>query len=458
MRRVIVIVVLIAVFFVAAIPILGSAQSSATGSASTQTTTSRATVDRGEVKLTVSATGKIVVGQQSNLSFDQSAQVKEVLVAEGQQVLAGQVLSRQDDSTQQASLAQANDAVNAADAALQKLLRPVDAGDIAKAEANVKAAQASYSSKANAVSLDTIKGYDLQVQKAQAAADAAEQNRIHTGGQYKTDDPNYQKALAQVGQAQINVQVAQLQLQQASQGSSLLSATAQITYQQALLAQLKVGPTQGQIEAAQASLMTAKLQRDQAQHNLDKTHLVAPFAGVIASVSAKAGEISSGTAMVIADTSELDADINVDEADIGKIQVGQPVQITLDALSGVTLNGKVQRIAETADTTTSVITYVVHVVLDPAKAALRPGMTTNATFLAQDLKNALRVPNNYLKVDRTTNQTTVNVVSRNGAVAVVPVKLGVQGTDYSEVIEGLREGDTITLITSSSAASAGSNG
>jgi HlyD family secretion protein len=450
MRRVIVIVVLVGVFVAAAVPILGSAQANTT--TNTQATAKQATVDKGEVQITVSATGKIVVKQQSNLSFDQSGQIKTVLVKEGDAVKAGQLLAQQEDSTQQSSLAQANDAVTAANASLQKLLSPVDPGEIAKAEANVKAAEASYSSKASSVNPDTVKSYQLQVDKANAAVIAANYATAGAGGQYATTDPNYQKSVAAAGIAWGNAQIAQLQLQQAQQGSSLLSATAQITYQQALLAQLKAGPTQEQIQAAQASVKTAELQRDQAQHNLDKTKLVAPFSGVITSIAAKAGEISSGMVMVLTDTSELGVDVNVDEADIGKVQVGQTVKLTLDAVSGAALTGKVQHIADTADTTASVITYIVHVVLDPTKAALKPGMTTNATFLVKDVKDVLRVPNAYLKTNRGTNQTTVTLVNRNGGTITVPVKVGVQGTDYSEVIEGLREGETITLITTTNAA------
>src|SRR5436190_733098 len=102
MRRVLVVAVLIAAFFAAAVPILSSAQGttpgSANGASSAQTTAKRTTVDRGEVKLTTSATGKLVVNQQSNLSFDASGRLQEDLVTEGQQVKAGQVLARLDTS------------------------------------------------------------------------------------------------------------------------------------------------------------------------------------------------------------------------------------------------------------------------------------------------------------------------------------------------------------------------
>jgi hypothetical protein len=70
-------------------------------------------------------------------------------------------------------------------------------------------------------------------------------------------------------------------------------------------------------------------------------------------------------------------------------------------------------------------------------------MTATANFLVHDVKNVVRVPNTYLKVDRAYNQTTVNLINPDGSTALVPVTLGVQGTDYSEVISGLRVGDRI---------------
>src|SRR5436305_1920225 len=79
------------------------------------------------------------------------------------------------------------------------------------------------------VNPNTVKSYQLQLDKANAAAAAAEQNRIQAGGRVgSTSDPNYQQTVAALGIAQANAQIAQLQLQQSQQGSSLLSATAQI--------------------------------------------------------------------------------------------------------------------------------------------------------------------------------------------------------------------------------------
>jgi HlyD family secretion protein len=423
--------------------------------ANSQTKLQAAVIDTGDLKLTVSATGHLTARVQSNLGFDQPGQVVEILVEEGQTVQAGQLLARQEDSAQQAALAQADFNLKAADAALQKILKPVDAGDIAKAEANVKAAQASYSSIAGGVSQQDLKTAQLQVDKANAALVDSDYLRAGAGGQYSTTDPNYQKSVASVGQAWADAQIAQLNMQKLERGHSLLSATANIAYGQAILAQLKAGPKQSDINMVQASYVAAKLQRDQAQHALDKTKLVAPYAGVISAINIKQGEVSAGPVMKITDTKGLYVEVNVDETDIGKIQSGQTVTLTLDALSGVNLTGKVQRIAQTADTNSSVVTYVVRVLLDPTTAPIKAGMTANAMFLAREVHGVVRIPNQYLKINHVTKQTTVNLVGANDTLSEIPITLGQQGNDFSEVIEGLNVGETVALVLDVSATSNG---
>jgi HlyD family secretion protein len=457
---IIVLVVLIAVPLVGGIPATGQGTAgSGSGTTGVPTAIRKAVVGRGDIQLTVSATGNVVPIRQSNLAFGQSGLVTAVLVEQDQAVQAGQVLARVDNSAQTANLAQAENNLKAAQATLQKLLEPVDPGEIAKAEANVKAAEASYSAQANGTTLAQINGLKLQYQKAAQAAQDAEKLRIQAGGQTGgPGDPNYDKYVAQLGQAQANAAIAQLNLQKAAAGTSLTQATANIAYQQALLAQLKAGPKQSDIDAAQAAEVVAKLQRDQAQHQLDQTNLVAPYAGIVSTVNAKPGMTSSGVAMVISDISTLYVDTTVDETDIGKIQVGQPVQITLNALPNVSLTGKVTRITQTADTTASVITYAVRIALDKTDAPIKVGMSANAIFIVSQAQNVLRVPNNYLRVNNTTGQTTVFLVNADGTLLQVPVTTGLQGSDYTEIVNGLYEGETMALITNTTGGNAASGG
>src|SRR5262245_32302584 len=87
----------------------------------------RATIDVGDILVTVTATGSLVASQQSVLTFDSTGIVKQVLVEEGQHVDAGQTLALLDDSSQQALVKQAQLSLQAAQATLDKILQPVDA-------------------------------------------------------------------------------------------------------------------------------------------------------------------------------------------------------------------------------------------------------------------------------------------------------------------------------------------
>ena len=442
-------------------------------------------VDTGSVISTVSAVGNIVPNQQSNLTFQTSGVVRAINVQQGQQVKAGQTLATLDDTTQQAAVKQAQLNLQAAQSALNVVLQPVDPNTLTIAEAAVKQAEGSYQSKASSGSTPAdVAAAQTKLQQAQADAAYAGQIRAGVGGQVATTDPAYQLAQAQEGQATFNVAVAQLNLQQVQHsGGSLLSAQANIAYVQAKLQQTKAGPAQSAIDQAQANIVAAQTQLDQAQHALAQTVLVAPYAGVVSQINIKVGEPAQGAgaastaatsststssttsstsststttssspnaAMVITDLSNLYANVNVDEGDIPRILPGQKLTLTVDALPGAQLTGKVDRVYPIADATASVISYPVHVILDTSSPqvaqSLRAGMTINATFVVQQIDNVVRVPNNYLRLNAATGQSTVNLVAPDGLTTLtVPVKLGVAGSDYTEVIQGLTPGDTIAL-------------
>lgn len=418
------------------------------GGSSSNTANQTTVISTGDITTSVSATGHVVTDQQTSLSFAQSGIVKSIAGQVGDKVKAGQVLATLDDTAEQASIARAQDSVTAAQAALDKLLQPVTQADIDAAQASVTSAQASYQSAATSgTSAAALNTYQLQVQKAQAAASAADYARAGAGGQYSTTDPNYQKAVANVSAAQIAASQAQLNLEQAQHsGTNLDQSTANIALAEAKLAQVEAGPSQPTLDAAQMQVEVAKVQLTQAQHAEAAMQLVAPFDGEVSTINVKAGEQSSGTAFVLTNTSALYVDLNIDEADIGQVSVGLPVNLTVDALPNASLTGKVIRITPIADTSsTSVITYTTRVALDKPEAALKPGMTVSADFTITNAKNVTRVSSSYLKVNSTYNQTTVNLINANGTTTAVPVTIGVQGTDYSEVISGLRAGDRLAL-------------
>lgn len=403
----------------------------------------------GDLLVTVTATGNVVAAQTSNLTFDTAGIVQTVLVTEGQQVKQGDTLATLEDSNQLASIEQAELSLKASQLALEKVLEPVDPNDIASAEASLKSAEGSLRAKLTSVTQGTIDTYQARLEQARANQEYALKLLNDAGGKYALDDASYQKALAQKGEADFNYEIARLNLQSAKKIDSVAGARASVAYYKAKLAQVKAGPKQSTIDQAQVNVLSSQNQLDVAKRNLTKTRLIAPYTGTITQVNVKVGEPNAGTAMVLADIQTRYVDIDVDETDIGKVEIGQKVTLTFDALTKVTVTGTVQRIKPIADSSASVITYPVRIVLDKTDAPIRVGMTTNATFNVREVKNVVLVPNQYLKVNRSAGQVQVmvNLVNADGKTfTVLPVKLGVEGADYTEVLEGLSAGDKIALV------------
>ena len=135
----------------------------------------------------------------------------------------------------------------------------------------------------------------------------------------------------------------------------------------------------------------------------------------------------------------------VDEIDIGRVAVGQPVTITLDALPGETLRGEVTQIADMALPEAVVVSYQVTVRLEPTAAPLRAGMTANVDLVIERREEVLLVPKRFIRIDRGTGRVYVDKVV-GGQVAPVEIQTGLRDETYSEVLAGLQEGDVVALV------------
>lgn len=415
-----------------------------------------AAVDRGDLTLTVNATGTIAAAKIAKLSFDNPGLITEIDVQEGQHVNVGDLLVRQDDQGYQLGVVQAQAALNAAQLTLDQLQAPPTERDLAVAAANVKAAQSAYNGLLSTIDPNTISAAQLRYQQAQTAYQDAVQYRRDVGGQFKTDSPTYQLALAQEGQASFAVEAARLQvqlLQHGVDGRVLTAAKARITAAQAQLDRLKAGAQPIEIDRAKLAVEQAQTALDQAKQQQANTQLHAPFAGVISLIGVKVGTLSIGAqaggaipAIVLTDTSQLHVTLNVDEIDIGQIHENQPVTFTLDALPGAVLSGHIDQIALAANAAVgTVVTYPVQVTLDPSSAAAKVGMTASATIIVRQLPGVLRVPNAYVRLDRRNNQSFVNIVNADSTLTEIPVQLGLRTEVYSEVLGGLNEGDKVGI-------------
>ena len=198
------------------------------------------------------------------------------------------------------------------------------------------------------------------------------------------------------------------------------------------------GTTLLQFEQARQAVQTA-------QANLDANNLTAPFSGTITEVNGMVGDqVTPATnAFRIDDLSQMKVDVQVSEVDINNVQVGQPVTLTFDAISGKTYNGKVAEVATAGDSVQGAVDFTVTVALTDANKNVKPGMTAAVTITVKQVNNVLLVPSRAVRL---VNNQLVVYVLENGQPKEVNVTLGASSDTMSEVVSSnLKAGDNIIL-------------
>src|SRR2546428_666767 len=206
-------------------------------------------------------------------------------------------------------------------------------------------------------------------------------------------------------QAQANLTVAKAQLDNATaqlKRSQALYQTQSITQAGYDSAQLAGATAQAAVVNAQASLQTAK-------DAMEDTHLGAPITGTVLELDAVLGTVISsptndvGGGTVILKMANLDTvqvSALVDETDVGKVQAGMPVTITVDAFPNRTFDGSVLKIAPQAKVTQNVTMFPVQVNVPNAGHVLKPGMNTEVEIHIGQRQGVLAVPNAALRTPR----------------------------------------------------------
>ncbi len=415
------------------------------------------TVARGDIVSRVSATGSILPEQQTSLFFLVPGTVAEVLVESGAEVEAGQVLARLDATQQRLAVQQAADALTVAELNRDKLLAGPSEEDIAVAHANLRSA--------NAAAGDLRQGAGEQEEAiAQIRYDSAQADYRKLNEQYNAlvqlakDHPAFAPPQATLDSLKANMEqaffaaeVARLQLVQTQPGGNqgqLSVAYAQIVQAQAVLSQTLALPAQLQLDQAALAVEQAAARLERTQLQMARTELPAPYAGVIATVSAKVGEpaVPAAPAMALLDPSRFHLDVSVDEVDVAQLALDQEVSVIVEALPGVVLSGRVDRLAPTATLVAGLVNYTVRLVLDPAEAALRAGMSATAEIVVAEAQDVVLVPNWAIRRDRRTGQAYASLQSGADLVEV-PITTGLRGENYTEVLTGVAPGAVAAIST-----------
>ena len=206
------------------------------------------------------------------------------------------------------------------------------------------------------------------------------------------------------------------------------------------------------IQSASESLRSAEISMQNLQDTMNNYTITAPISGTIIEKDAKVGDaVKAGdTLCIVYDLSYLEMSINVDELQISSISVGQQVQITADAVPDKTYVGTVTRVSMKGASNGGTTTYPVSIRIDDTDG-LRPGMNANAEIVVAQANNALVVPNaavvrgSYVLVTKDSPSAANADTAMEAAegFVYVPVKTGVSDDDYTQIVSGIQEGDTI---------------
>jgi HlyD family secretion protein len=460
---------------------------------STYSASDLAAVRRGSLIATVSATGSIHPESSSALAFLTSGNVQEILVKQGDTVKAGQALARLDTAALELQLAQAEANLAVAQSNLDKLQKGATASQIAAAQANLDSANAAYdkllhpasssiaAAQANLNSANAAYNKLLtpdpnevaiakaDVDKAKAALNQAQSAYDRIGGatnpfiaqtpqalQLQTATLDYQKALAaydakfkptdaQLKAAQAQVQSAKDQLARLNpsyDGAQLAAAQAQIQSAKDALARLN--PNADDLAQAQANLDASRAARDLAKERLSEATLTAPLDGTVVTLDLDKGSfVQTGRSVItVADLAHLQITLNIDETDIPRVQIGQPVALDLDAFPGQNVQGRVTDIAPVAATVQGVVNYEVKIELQSSQVPAKVGMTTNANIEVARKDDVLLIPNRAI---RAVGSKRVVTVVENGVPREVTVTLGLSNDQETEVLGGVAENQMVVI-------------
>jgi RND family efflux transporter MFP subunit len=199
--------------------------------------------------------------------------------------------------------------------------------------------------------------------------------------------------------------------------------------------------TGSQVEQAKANVEAAEIQ-------VGYTRIYAPINGVVAEVATQVGEtvaasFAAPTFVTIIDLDRLEVWAYVDETDIGRVEVGQGAVFTVDTYTDTDFAGTVTAIRSMAEIQDAVVNYVTVIdIVERHGKILRPEMTTTVNIELEQRDDVLAIRNRAVRRDR---NGTYALVVESGERVRRDIRIGYRDRDYSEVIEGLNEGERVVV-------------
>jgi multidrug efflux pump subunit AcrA (membrane-fusion protein) len=461
------------------------------GSSSSSAATKRtSTVGKGVVQSTVSGNGTLEPAQKVELSFGASGEVTKIYVKAGQKVSKGEVLAEVDSSSARASLASAEAALLEAEEAVETAAEGEEGeteetayeGGSATTEfvALTEGAPGTAPPEAEAVEPEAESAdATREIEKAEREAEKAKKEA--ETAQKAAAKAQQEAAAAQKGAAAGPAQAEGGAPEEAASGGEATGAAASSAGGGSIGAATTgggestggaAGGASVSLPTAEANLREAELAVKSARQEVRETTLRAPISGTIASVSGSVGETvtggasggggsseaaalgaaggessggeSSGSAfMVLAQLHRLKLEVSFSESDIGKVRKGQTATVSIDSMEGTELAGEVTKVSVLpSEGSTGVVEYPATIILTQSAKGLRAGMSASAEVVVEQVKNAVTVPSEAISGAGSHKTVTVE---EDGKEVTKAVTTGLEGDETTEVVSGLKAGQTLVL-------------
>ena len=277
-----------------------------------------------------------------------------------------------------------------------------------------------------------------------------------------------QAAAVDAARADLRASEAQLELAQENYERQLQLAEAD------LIPRAELDQARAELRSREAGVASARSRVGQlqasfssARHELGRVTITSPIDGVVTRVNVEEGEVAMigtmnqpGTVLVvISDLGVMEATVEVDETDVVDIESGQEARVTVDAFPDTTFSGEVTEVATSpiivptaAGPAPGATDYEVKITLADQLPAARSGLSASAEVVTARRENALTIPIQSLVVRPVADDSASSggvvekegvFVVRDGEARFVPVRVGISGDRYFEVLSGLEEGDQV---------------
>jgi HlyD family secretion protein len=279
-----------------------------------------------------------------------------------------------------------------------------------------------------------------------AEGDSFDQNDVLVRFDSSDQVKDVRQAEIGLSQARVNRERAKATLEKATtdlENKKRLFSSGAVPKEQVTLAEESFQNAEYALKSAELAVSQALLSLETAQESLRGTTLRAPFTGIVLRSSLINGDVVSKGALLLtfADLSKVRLVAEVDEFDIGKVQPGQSVTITSDALGDTNLNSKVERVSPAAEVINNISIFKVSTVLDNEDGRLKPGMSADISILISADKGIV-VPSKTVSTVRTRSYVKVY---EGEEVKTKRVTIGANDGVNVAVLDGLEEGELIVL-------------